>query len=785
MFAPRVATSQTRGDAGSIARFGQRTSRQAGNERDGEREREIVRENLTDPAAPSHLAWDFGKIPLFPPDRTSRSQASYPLPGIIQRKLTMGAVNDPLEHEADRVADQVMRMPDPGIVVNPAPPQISRKCEACEDEEETLQRKETGTVEPGLSDAPASVHEVLRSPGQPLDEATRAYFEPRFGRDFSGVRIHSDAKAARSVAEVNARAYTVGSHMVLGAGAHGPTSNPGRRLLAHELTHVMQQLARNGMHLQRAPAGGNDPTASVPRQVVVIDASIIGEINRGNVDAAHALRNFVDTATVYIPLQQYRELTAQPGKMIAGVGPDLPRTAAANKQLISDLHIRIAPAGDTAKYAEVLEANRRAGNTISATDIEVAAAAKANNGKVWSLDKSYVRPNLAALEKVLGVKIAPETHSVTVPASHPREDYRQARASLGLKPLDVSVGGIASGEINTGSPGSSEGGGTKPATNTTAQPAEIVTPIEAPHASGGQSIHAAAEFGAIALLSAQLDAVRAAEKQKAIDRLNELAPQIEDWRQKGRGVTVTLVVEVPDQVDIAAIWAGIGDASQVVYFKKMYISSITRAPQSPSSSGQQGPAYVANDAPGDPDSYDPHDLPLDAQIRMQMGEKYPIPELRPKAGFHFASRDLQLPAYPSATSAGQPGGRGLAGHYVPVAVKLYREGSPKNIQTYGISRSLLVSIGQLNLDLTMVDLNDHRPYTDKGLTIGIGEGQGLFSRTFEKNRGTVHNYVIQSRFSYKKTKDFDVLIEDAAGEDLDPQWRMGSKWRATIVWGKL
>ena len=131
---PEGCTTQTRGDAGSTGRFGQRTSRQARNERDGDHEREIVRESLTDLPTPRRLAWDFGKIPLFPPDQTSRSQASYPLPGIIQPKLVVGAVNDPLEHEADRVADEVMRMPDPDVSVAAAPPQVSRKCAACDEE---------------------------------------------------------------------------------------------------------------------------------------------------------------------------------------------------------------------------------------------------------------------------------------------------------------------------------------------------------------------------------------------------------------------------------------------------------------------------------------------------------------------------------------------------------------------------------------------------------------------------------------------------------------------------
>ena len=89
----------------------------------------------------------------------------------IQPKLEIGAVDDPLEHEADHVADQVMRMP----VLTSAPPRISRKCEACEEEEEKLQKKEAGP-QTAAGEAPAIVHEVLRSPGRPLDAKTARVF---------------------------------------------------------------------------------------------------------------------------------------------------------------------------------------------------------------------------------------------------------------------------------------------------------------------------------------------------------------------------------------------------------------------------------------------------------------------------------------------------------------------------------------------------------------------------------------------------------------------------------
>ena len=92
---------------------------------------------------------------------------------------------------------------------------------------------------PSLATAPPLVDEVLRSPGQPLEPATRVFMENRLGHNFSDVRIHADAKAAESARSVNALAYTVGSDVVLGQ--HAPHTNFGRTLLAHELTHVVQQ----------------------------------------------------------------------------------------------------------------------------------------------------------------------------------------------------------------------------------------------------------------------------------------------------------------------------------------------------------------------------------------------------------------------------------------------------------------------------------------------------------------------------------------------------------------
>lgn len=149
----------------------------------------------------------------------------------LQPKLRIGRADDPLEREADRVAEQVMRMPEPDL-------QHQRDEEDELSQAKPLVQRRVASTEGGLEEAPPIVHEVLLSPGRPLDPATRAFFEPRFGHDFSEVRVHTDTKAAQSARLVSARAFTVGQDIVFGSGQYGPRR---RELLAHELTHVIQQ----------------------------------------------------------------------------------------------------------------------------------------------------------------------------------------------------------------------------------------------------------------------------------------------------------------------------------------------------------------------------------------------------------------------------------------------------------------------------------------------------------------------------------------------------------------
>jgi hypothetical protein len=143
----------------------------------------------------------------------------------LQAKLTIGASDDWMEREADRVADQIMAAPL-DFAVSGVSPHIQRFA---------------GKLSGQADTAPASVDSVLAGTGRPLDPALRQDMEQRFGHDFSRVRVHSGGAAEQSARDVNANAYTVGHNIVFGTGRFAPVSHEGRRLIAHELTPVVQQ----------------------------------------------------------------------------------------------------------------------------------------------------------------------------------------------------------------------------------------------------------------------------------------------------------------------------------------------------------------------------------------------------------------------------------------------------------------------------------------------------------------------------------------------------------------
>ena len=231
---------------------------------------------------------------------------------LIQAKLRVGQPGDQYEQEADRVAEVVMRMPEPRIqrvcteceeklqrqpmeeeeeeaetlqtkpLAEQITPLVQRQAEPMEkekeeeetlqtkplakqikplvqrqtepmdeeEEEEMLQTKTTSGQPPTVSSRLQNRITALQGGGQPLSQSERAFFEPRFGADFSQVRVHSDSQAAETASAVNARAFTLGRDVVLGAGQYQPSESEGRRLLAHELTHVVQQNNSDGAVIQ-------------------------------------------------------------------------------------------------------------------------------------------------------------------------------------------------------------------------------------------------------------------------------------------------------------------------------------------------------------------------------------------------------------------------------------------------------------------------------------------------------------------------------------------------------
>lgn len=204
-------------------------------------------------------------------------------PGSVQAKLSVSQPGDRFEQEADRVAEQVMRMPDTETSVAGKTPsavgQLQRKCENCEEEiqrqsedEETSQEMETalpaeeGMAEPdefesgepepdetgmpkleaGTASSNSSALQIPRGGGQPLESGTRHFMERRLGVDLGGVRIHTDRAATDSARSLRALAYTVRNNVYFNQGQYRPQSYEGRKLLAHELTHVIQQARPSG-----------------------------------------------------------------------------------------------------------------------------------------------------------------------------------------------------------------------------------------------------------------------------------------------------------------------------------------------------------------------------------------------------------------------------------------------------------------------------------------------------------------------------------------------------------
>ena len=217
----------------------------------------------------SPLTHDFSRIPIYSKARTT-----------VEPNLTVDTPGDGYEQEADRVANHVMRMPDPLLQRACA---CGGQCPQCvedeqlqgkphtsmatpmippqhEDREGDFPRgKNTSTFTPTVTPRVSASINAMRGGGQPLSPSVRTFFEPRFGADFSNVRVHCDSRAAEAAGALNAKAFTVGNSIAFGPGHYSPMSNRGRWLLAHELTHTLQQGEVQVRRVRETFVGDNVP----------------------------------------------------------------------------------------------------------------------------------------------------------------------------------------------------------------------------------------------------------------------------------------------------------------------------------------------------------------------------------------------------------------------------------------------------------------------------------------------------------------------------------------------
>lgn len=179
-------------------------------------------------------------------------------PITIQPKLTINQPGDPYEQEADRIAERVVRAPAVTRDQDPLNAKTALSVQARskgEPEAEAHENPSRGNVPDvsgaGSEGAPPIVQEALSAPGQPLDSHTQKFFESRFQNDFDQVQVHSDGRSAESARAMQAQAYTAGRDIVFGPGQYAPATDKGKRLIAHELAHVLQQRGGLTARVQR------------------------------------------------------------------------------------------------------------------------------------------------------------------------------------------------------------------------------------------------------------------------------------------------------------------------------------------------------------------------------------------------------------------------------------------------------------------------------------------------------------------------------------------------------
>lgn len=339
-----------------------------------------------------------------------------------------------------------------------------------------------------------------------------------------------------------------------------------------------------------------------------------------------------------------------------------------------------------------------------------------------------------------------------------KKDPSSAKPKRSVGGSGVSGRAADGGRVSTGTgPGAAVETGTpstvRPTTVTEGR-APAVEPISNP---ARFETKAAAEGAVTLILAMQLGLLRSSEATKATRRLEELQrTEISPHLAQGRAVAVTLVMEVPNQVDIAAIWAGIGDTGQVVYFKKMYVSSVA--------------------TPGRPSDQDTaHDQAHENLARQTETQPWYVTEHRKenraRSGFHLVERTLMV----QPPAALDTPGSAPAGTYRPVAFQLLSGNAAR------ATPSVMNRLFHRDPSGTtqMWDTDDRVPFRSQASLAMTN----VFGPTRYTRGIAGREYVIDSQMEVIR-QSTSTLIETASGEDLDRQWRLGSRWRAKVLWQK-
>lgn len=750
-------------------------------------------------AAPPTTAWDWSSIPISPRPALQRCASNCECDKCtrhreLQAKLEISEPGDVFEQEADRIASQAVSA-DGGGAPLAIQPYASRSSGASEQ-------------------VPASVRQTLASAGRPLEPAVQRDMEHRFGYDFTRVRVHSDALAAGSARDVRAHAYTVGHDVVFNEGRYSPGTQEGRQLIAHELTHVVQQNAT--MALQRN---------KVPDDVIHEKAMQFLE---------DSLRQFYEALPRKVRIELKadgviaiamvsRRKTGQDSRLVyavAGIpnGPEIRKAADKLKLMyVGDTEQGISkkkPQGPARQYGpndgpppgsgglEHAEQLIKAYRQESGVDVDglvvsrplchdcVRVMPREKGGRIMisvidDPDKTLPNPRDEAIKNKEAAK-AREVEKTAVPPEIPdaTETVGRDRArstgdrSRGRAPTtDRSLGGRGGRTERTGSlrggkvseVANRRGGGSGPQEPSTGQSTgtfegrgQVVEPIRIPEPAIAQQELKGGVEGAAAMINAGLfSALQSHEAQLAVDRLKALAPEIDSWRERGYGVQVTVVVEVPDQPDVLAGPTGVHSAGDIVHFKKMYISSIAK-PVGDVPEGHQ--VMTANYAPGDP--------------KPSLSD----PSNKARTGFHLKSGYVGFPAPPRAKTEAKQASvdvRGLSGSYRSDYQKLFK-GDPTILGLFA-ARTLqigLTSDGKLTAHMRLGSQEfNYQAQAPSGKLI-------LFGRF---NFGGKDGPVFTSRFTYEPDRNPNVLLEwfDALEPDAQPDQYWKKMWDGLISWRKI